>query len=123
MSFRVVARLLGKFAFRAECPGRADRRIGGRLRQFGWVRKLTRSVVAGAPTAAKKRLELSPTYCSSEARDLHAACANATLKEAGAIDGYVALPDPVNVGIGRLIFARVWLTGQNHDTGHRRFRN
>ena len=45
----LLFRHLGKFAFRDECLGRADRRIGGRLRLFGRVRKLTRSAVALAP--------------------------------------------------------------------------
>ena len=35
---RLVFGHFGKFAFRDKCSGRADRGIGGRLRQFGWVR-------------------------------------------------------------------------------------
>ena len=52
----LLFRHLGKFAFRDECLGRAVRRNGGRLRQFGWVRKLTRSAVALAP------MEIGPDY-------------------------------------------------------------
>jgi hypothetical protein len=34
---RLVLRHFGKFVFRDEFQGRADREIGGRFVQFGWV--------------------------------------------------------------------------------------
>ncbi len=34
---RLILRDFGKFAFRDECLGQADREIGGRLVQIGWA--------------------------------------------------------------------------------------
>lgn len=57
-----------------------------------------------------KRVGLSPSPCLRRVR---------LLEEAGYIDRYVAILNPVKMGMGLSVFVRVWLTGQDATTiGH-----
>jgi Lrp/AsnC family leucine-responsive transcriptional regulator len=53
---------------------------------------------------------LSPSPCLRRVRALEAA---------GIIKGYVALLDPLLLGLGTSVFVRVWLTGQDDETVQR----
>lgn len=53
------------------------------------------------------RVGLSPSPCLRRVR---------LLEEAGVIERYVALVDPMKVGMGLTVFARIWLTGQDEET-------
>jgi Lrp/AsnC family leucine-responsive transcriptional regulator len=53
---------------------------------------------------------LSPSPCLRRVRALGAA---------GIIKGYVALLDPLLLGLGTSVFVRVWLTGQDDETVQR----
>jgi len=50
---------------------------------------------------------LSQTPCARRIR---------ALEDDGAIDRYVAILDPARLGLGMIIFTRVWLTGQDART-------
>lgn len=54
-----------------------------------------------------KEAGLSPSPCLRRVKQL---------EESGVIQQYAALLDPVKVGFGMTLFARVWLTGQDSDT-------
>ena len=54
-----------------------------------------------------KEVGLSPSPCLRRVR---------LLEEAGVIERYVALLNPVKVGKGLTVFARVWLKGQDLET-------
>lgn len=54
-----------------------------------------------------KKVGLSPSPCLRRVR---------LLEEAGIIQGYVATIDAGKVGYGLILFARVWLTGQDATT-------
>lgn len=58
-------------------------------------------------TELAERVGLSPSPCLRRVR---------LLEEAGIIERYVALLNPAKVGMGMIVFARVWLTGQDEDT-------
>jgi len=79
---------------------RTDRRILAALQRNG---RLTNLELAGM-------VGLSPSPCLRRVR---------LLEEAGVIDRYVALLDPVKVGAGFTVFARVWLRGQDEETVNR----
>lgn len=53
------------------------------------------------------KVGLSPSPCLRRVR---------LLEEAGVIERYVAVLDPVMAGFGLTVFARVWLTAQDEDT-------
>ncbi|NID16106.1 Lrp/AsnC family transcriptional regulator [Luteibacter yeojuensis] len=53
---------------------------------------------------------LSPSPCLRRVR---------ILEEAGVISRYVTILDPVQVGVGMTLFARVWLIAQDADTVER----
>jgi DNA-binding Lrp family transcriptional regulator len=74
-----------------------DRRILAVLQQDGRIQNVELA----------KRVGLSPSPCLRRVRQL---------EEAGVIDRYVALLNPAQVGAGFMVFARVWLTGQDEDT-------
>ncbi len=54
-----------------------------------------------------KKVGLSPSPCLRRVKQL---------EEAGVIERYVALVNPVKVGMGLTLYVRVWLTGQDTDT-------
>ena len=54
-----------------------------------------------------KQVNLSPSPCLRRVR---------LLEEAGVIERYVAVLNPVKIGKGFTAFARVWLTGQDAET-------
>jgi len=54
-----------------------------------------------------RKVGLSPSPCLRRVK---------LLEEAGIIDRYVAVLDPVRVGVGMSLFARVWLTAQDAET-------
>jgi Lrp/AsnC family leucine-responsive transcriptional regulator len=54
-----------------------------------------------------KEVGLSPSPCLRRVR---------LLEHAGVIDRYVAVIDPLKVGLGFSLFARVWLTTQDAET-------
>jgi Lrp/AsnC family transcriptional regulator, leucine-responsive regulatory protein len=76
---------------------RIDRRILAELQRDGRLQNVD---LAG-------RVGLSPSPCLRRVR---------LLEEAGVIGRYVALLDPGKVGAGFIVFARVWLNGQDEDT-------
>lgn len=58
-------------------------------------------------TELAERVGLSASPCLRRVR---------LLEEAGIIERYVALLNPVKVGLGLTVFARVWLTAQDEET-------
>lgn len=74
-----------------------DRRILAELQNDG---RLTNNDLA-------MRVGLSPSPCLRRVRAMEAA---------GIIQGYVALLDPGQLGLGTSVFVRVWLTGQDDET-------
>lgn len=74
-----------------------DRRILRALQEDG---RLQNVELAG-------KVGLSPSPCLRRVR---------LLEEAGIIDRYVAVLDPVRIGVGMSLFARVWLTAQDAET-------
>ena len=54
-----------------------------------------------------RKVGLSPSPCLRRVK---------LLEEAGIIDRYVAVLDPVRIGVGMSLFARVWLTAQDAET-------
>jgi Lrp/AsnC family transcriptional regulator, leucine-responsive regulatory protein len=76
---------------------RTDRRILDALQQDGRLQNLELA----------KRVGLSASACLRRVRHL---------EETGVIDRYVALLNPAKVGAGFIVFARVWLKGQDEDT-------
>lgn len=58
-------------------------------------------------TELAKEVGLSPSPCLRRVR---------LLEEAGVIDHYVAVINPLKVGMGLSMFARVWLTAQDAET-------
>jgi DNA-binding Lrp family transcriptional regulator len=76
---------------------RIDRRILAELQRDGRIQNVD---LAG-------RVGLSPSPCLRRLR---------LLEEAGVINRYVALLDPGKVGAGFIVFARIWLNGQDEST-------
>lgn len=54
-----------------------------------------------------RKVGLSPSPCLRRVK---------LLEEAGIIDRYVAVLDPVRIGVGMSLFARVWLMAQDAET-------
>jgi DNA-binding Lrp family transcriptional regulator len=76
---------------------RIDRRILAELQRDGRLQNVELAA----------RVGLSPSPCLRRVRQL---------EEAGVIDRYVALLSPAKIGAGFIVFARVWLSGQDEDT-------
>lgn len=74
-----------------------DRRIIRRLQSNGRMQNIELANQVG----------LSPSPCLRRVK---------LLEEAGVIERYAALVDPVKVGMGLTVFARIWLTGQDEET-------
>jgi len=79
---------------------KTDRRILAALQRDGRLQNIELAREVG----------LSPSACLRRVR---------LLEESGTIERYVALLDPVRVGAGFTVFARVWLAGQDQATVER----
>ncbi|EEO27444.2 Lrp/AsnC family transcriptional regulator [Oxalobacter paraformigenes] len=75
----------------------ADRRILECLQKDGRLQNIDLA----------RKIGLSPSPCLRRVRQL---------EESGVIERYVALVNPVKVGMGLTLYVRVWLTGQDTDT-------
>lgn len=74
-----------------------DRRILAVLQEDGRIQNIDLA----------KRVGLSPSPCLRRVR---------LLEEAGVIMRYVAMLDASKINVGFIVFARVWLKGQDEDT-------